>query len=124
MLIRERNLTHCESRRRSARNIPSGISGDRTSMKANPSGHHHQNQMKLLQLRILVAVAEQENFSEAALVLDMSQSAVSHAIATLEDHLGVVLFSQRVIGVAILADALHPPAVYAFLDILKHRGSG
>lgn len=48
--------------------------------------------MKLSQLRILVAVAEHENFSEAALALEMSQSAVSHAIATLEDHLGVVLF--------------------------------
>lgn len=56
-------------------------------MKANP-----QNQMKLSQLRILVAVAERENFSEAALHLDMSQSAVSHAIAALEEHLGVVLF--------------------------------
>lgn len=53
---------------------------------------NHQNQMKLSQLRILVAVAESENFSEAALELEMSQSAVSHAIATLEDHLGVVLF--------------------------------
>ena len=47
-------------------------------MKAN-----HQNQMKLSQLRILVAVADQENFSEAALRLEMSQSAVSHAIAAL-----------------------------------------
>ncbi|AFZ32985.1 LysR family transcriptional regulator [Gloeocapsa sp. BRSZ] len=58
-------------------------------MKAN-----YQNQMKLSQLRILVAVAEWENFSEAALQLEMSQSAVSHAIATLEDHLGVVLVSR------------------------------
>lgn len=48
--------------------------------------------MKLSQLRILVAVADRANFSEAALQLDMSQSAVSHAIATLEDHLGIVLF--------------------------------
>ncbi|NJN86542.1 MAG: LysR family transcriptional regulator [Leptolyngbyaceae cyanobacterium SL_7_1] len=51
-----------------------------------------QNQMKLSQLRILVAIANQGNFSEAAAQLDMSQSAVSHAIATLEEHLGVVLF--------------------------------
>lgn len=53
-----------------------------------------QNQMKLSQLRILVAVAEQENFSEAALRLEMSQSAVSHAIAALENHLGVILVSR------------------------------
>lgn len=58
-------------------------------MKINP-----QNQMKLSQLRILVAVAEYENFSEAALQLQMSQSAVSHAIAALENHLGVILFSR------------------------------
>ncbi|PSR17235.1 LysR family transcriptional regulator [filamentous cyanobacterium CCP3] len=55
---------------------------------------NHQNQMKLSQLRILVAVAEQETFSEAALNLDMSQSAVSHSISALEEHLGVVLFSR------------------------------
>ncbi len=51
-----------------------------------------QNQMKLSQLRILVAIADGGNFSEAALELNMSQSAVSHAISALEEHLGVVLF--------------------------------
>lgn len=56
-------------------------------MKDNP-----QNQMKLSQLRILVAVADQDTFSEAALNLEMSQSAVSHSISALEEHLGVVLF--------------------------------
>lgn len=55
---------------------------------------NHQNQMKLSQLRILVAVAECSSFSEAALQLEMSQSAVSHAIAMLEADLGVVLFSR------------------------------
>lgn len=58
-------------------------------MKDNP-----QNQMKLSQLRILVAVAEQSTFSDAALQLNMSQSAVSHSISALEEHLGVVLFSR------------------------------
>jgi DNA-binding transcriptional LysR family regulator len=53
-----------------------------------------QSQMKLSQLRILVAVADHETFSEAALQLDMSQSAVSHGISALEEHLGVVLFSR------------------------------
>lgn len=55
---------------------------------------NHQNQIKLSQLRILVAVAEYTSFSEAALQLEMSQSAVSHAIAMLEADLGVVLFSR------------------------------
>lgn len=54
-------------------------------------GANHQNQMKLSQLRILVAVADQGSFSEAALHLAMSQSAVSHAIATLENFLGIIL---------------------------------
>ncbi|MGB3292731.1 MAG: LysR family transcriptional regulator [Phormidesmis sp.] len=53
-----------------------------------------QNRIKLSQLQILVAVADRQNFSEAALELDISQSAVSHAIASLEDYLGVVLFAR------------------------------
>lgn len=50
--------------------------------------------MKISQLRSLVAVAEHGNFSEAALTLGVSQSAVSHAIASLEAELGVVLFTR------------------------------
>jgi DNA-binding transcriptional LysR family regulator len=47
--------------------------------------------LKISQLRALVAVAEHGNFSCSALALGLSQSTVSHAIATLEDELGVVL---------------------------------
>lgn len=50
--------------------------------------------LKISQLRALVAVAEQGRFSEAALHLELSQSAVSHAIATLEEELGVVLIQR------------------------------
>jgi DNA-binding transcriptional LysR family regulator len=50
--------------------------------------------VKLSQLRALVAVAECGNFGEAGLQLSVSQSAVSHAIATLEQELGVVLLSR------------------------------
>ena len=50
--------------------------------------------MKLSQLRILVAVADYKTFSEAALQLDMSQSAVSHSISALEEALGVILLSR------------------------------
>ncbi|MEB3211231.1 MAG: LysR family transcriptional regulator [Leptolyngbyaceae bacterium] len=50
--------------------------------------------VKLSQLRILIAVANHQNFSEAALQLQISQSAVSHAIASLEDELGIVLVSR------------------------------
>ncbi|NJN87633.1 MAG: LysR family transcriptional regulator [Leptolyngbyaceae cyanobacterium SL_7_1] len=50
--------------------------------------------IKLSQLRSLVAVAELGNFSEAALRLEVSQSAVSHSIAALEQELGVILVSR------------------------------
>lgn len=52
----------------------------------------NKSQIKLSQLLALLAVAECKNFSEAALRLEISQSAVSHAIASLEAELGVVLF--------------------------------
>lgn len=48
--------------------------------------------MNLSQLRAVVAVAEYHNFSEAALALNLTQSTVSHAIASLEEELGVSLF--------------------------------
>ncbi|HEY9663455.1 MAG TPA: LysR family transcriptional regulator, partial [Allocoleopsis sp.] len=56
--------------------------------------HNALSQIKISQLRSLVAVAECGNFGEAALSLGISQSAVSHAIASLEEALGVVLFSR------------------------------
>lgn len=49
------------------------------------------SQLKNSQLIALVAVAEHGSFSEAALQLGLAQSTVSHAIATLESELGVVL---------------------------------
>ncbi|HEY9642547.1 MAG TPA: LysR family transcriptional regulator [Coleofasciculaceae cyanobacterium] len=50
--------------------------------------------IKLHQLRCLIEVAKFGNFSEAALHLGVSQSAVSHAIAALEAELGIILFSR------------------------------
>jgi DNA-binding transcriptional LysR family regulator len=61
-------------------------------LEKQPLKNNVQNQIKLSQLRVLVAVADHENFTEAALELEMSQSAVSHAIAALEERLGIVLF--------------------------------
>jgi DNA-binding transcriptional LysR family regulator len=55
---------------------------------------NRQSQIKLSQLRALIAVAERGNFGEAALQMGLSQSAVSHAIATLEEMLGVVLIAR------------------------------
>lgn len=50
--------------------------------------------LKISQLRALVAIADTGTFSDAALAIDLSQSAVSHAIATLEEELGVVLLNR------------------------------
>lgn len=50
--------------------------------------------IKLSQLRSFVAVAECGNFTEAALSLNVSQSAISHAIASLEEELGVILVAR------------------------------
>lgn len=52
------------------------------------------HRLKLSQLRALVAIADQGSFSDAALHMELSQSAVSHAIATLEDELGVLLLNR------------------------------
>lgn len=52
------------------------------------------HRLKLSQIRALVAIADTGSFSDAALRMDLSQSAVSHAIATLEEELGVKLLSR------------------------------
>ncbi|WP_035986153.1 LysR family transcriptional regulator [Leptolyngbya sp. KIOST-1] len=52
------------------------------------------SKVKLSQLRALVAIADCGNFSEAALQLDVTQSTVSHAIATLEEELGITLLQR------------------------------
>jgi DNA-binding transcriptional LysR family regulator len=50
--------------------------------------------IKLFQIWAFVAVAEHKRFSEAALQLGLTQSAISHAIASLEAELGVQLLSR------------------------------
>lgn len=52
------------------------------------------SRIKLFQLRAFVAVAENGSFWAAAAKLNLTQSAISHAIATLEAELGVILFSR------------------------------
>jgi len=54
----------------------------------------HQSPLKLSHLQMLVAVADCGSFSEAAAVLQLSQSAVSYAIAALENELGVILLAR------------------------------
>ena len=50
--------------------------------------------MTLEQLRIFVAVAERQHVTQAAKALNLAQSAVSHAVSTLEDSFQVKLFNR------------------------------
>ncbi len=56
--------------------------------------YDRHRQLKLSQLYVLIAVANCGSFSEAALQLQMSQSAVSYAISSLEAELGVLLLAR------------------------------
>lgn len=51
--------------------------------------------MTSAQLEAFVAIAELRSFTAAAMRLDISQSAVSHAIRALEQELGVCLFHRQ-----------------------------
>lgn len=64
-------------------------------------GEINPYRIKTSQLRALVAIADTGTFSDAALHLDLSQSAISHAIATLEEELGVMLLSRSRQGAAL-----------------------
>lgn len=84
--------------------------------------------LTLDQLRVLVAVAETGSFRSAAQRIRRVQSAVSHAIATLEAQLGVVLFDRSgrrpemtPEGRALLADA---KAILLRMDAMRARARG
>ena len=54
--------------------------------------------MNISQLKVLVTIAQCGSFSDAAIQLDMSQSAVSRAIASLENELHVPLLVRGRLG--------------------------
>ena len=81
--------------------------------------------LTLNQLRMFVCVCEESSFSAAAKRLRRAQSAVSHAVAALEDGLGVTLFEREgrkpeltAAGLLLLADA---KAVVAHAEQMKMR---
>ncbi|MBD2242480.1 LysR family transcriptional regulator [Nostoc sp. FACHB-888] len=83
--------------------------------------------MKFSQLRAIVAVADRGNFSEAALELQLSQPAISHAIATLEEELGVPLFARGRHG-AVLTPAgerilYHARQAMQHLEMMQHEAN-
>src|SRR5271167_1541168 len=57
-----------------------------------------------LELEAVVAVARHGGFRVAARDLDMSSSALSHAVAALEERLGVRLFNRTTRSVALSAE--------------------
>ncbi|PZO12803.1 MAG: LysR family transcriptional regulator [Leptolyngbya foveolarum] len=74
--------------------------------------------MNIFQLEILAAVFKCGTFSDAALQLEISQSAVSRAIASLESELGVPLFSRGRLGAKLTSVGERVmPHVQAMLDL-------
>ena len=94
-------------------------------------GKGHHSGLKLSQLRALVAIAGCGNFGEAAWQLGLTQPTVSHAIATLEEDLGVVLLSRGRHGAQLTpageAITQHAQAILKLIDTVQqtanqHRG--
>jgi DNA-binding transcriptional LysR family regulator len=61
--------------------------------------------MNLTQLQCFIALAETGSFTEAAYTVNLTQSAVSHALAALESELRVTLLERNRKGVAALTNA-------------------
>ncbi|MFT6284194.1 MAG: DNA-binding transcriptional LysR family regulator [Arenicella sp.] len=83
--------------------------------------------MTSAQLHAFVTVAQVNNFTTAALMLGISQSAVSHAIKSVEKELGVALFFRgkseiilTEVGSNILAKA---HSVLGLLESIKHSAN-
>jgi DNA-binding transcriptional LysR family regulator len=83
--------------------------------------------MNLSQLRAALAVADFGNFSEAALQLELSQPAISHAIATLEEELGVPLFARGRRGATLTPAGekilAHARQVQIHLDLIQKEAN-
>ena len=58
--------------------------------------------MTLLAYQVFLAVVEQESFQKAAQVLNLTPSAISHAVASMETELGSALFIRSKQGVVSL----------------------
>src|SRR5215471_10160515 len=73
-------------------------------MNANHFDHNLMRNihMNFSQLQSFVAVADTSSFTEAAYAIDLTQSAVSHALSALESELGVTLLERNRKGVVAL----------------------
>lgn len=75
-------------------------------MNANHIYHNFMKDrhMNFSQLQSFVALADTGSFTEAAYEINLTQSAVSHALAALESELGVTLLERNRKGVVALTD--------------------
>src|SRR5258708_39398211 len=75
-------------------------------MNANHFRHNLMRNihMNFSQLQSFVALADTGSFTEAAYAVSLTQSAVSHALAALEDELGVTLLERNRKGVIALTN--------------------
>ena len=72
--------------------------------------------MNTVQLECFITVAEYLNFSKASRALKITQPAVSHQIQTLEEELGVKLFSRTSKSVTLTREgSLFPARCTAYL---------
>ncbi len=76
--------------------------------------------LKMSELRIFVAVLEHRSFRKAAVVVHLSQPAVTKAIAGLEETLGIKLFDRHANGVEPTAHGMSfAPRAAAIFDELR-----
>lgn len=80
--------------------------------------------LSLKQVRYFVATAEAGQVSQAAIELNVSQSAVTAAVKQLEDDLGVRLFARHASGVALTAEGArflqHARGIMAAVTAAQH----
>lgn len=77
---------------------------DKTAKMARSDAKNRSMRASQLELEAVVAVARHGGFRVAARELDMSSSALSHAVAALEARLGVRLFNRTTRSVALSAE--------------------
>lgn len=89
-------------------------------MLTNDLIHRLPRHLKMSELRVFVAVLEHRSFRKAAVVVHLSQPAVTKAIAGLETTLGVKLFDRHANGVEPTVHGLSfAPRAVAIFDELR-----
>ena len=77
--------------------------------------------MTLFSYEIFDAVARQGSFNKAAQQLHLTPSAISHAIAVMEEELGFALFNRGKNGVSMTATALPYTPLSAMCSTVTRR---